>query len=365
LTFLGGLKSGSQAASYFSKSPKKRRESMSLIICATDRERTTLCSEDRAGITDAAGNFIPVDDGHIKSIHLTPEIVFGVLGPVSIANRFKTLITALGCLSFDRLAEIIPTVARALMEGVDAKADLNLLLTGWDGKKIRTVVWNTRQDDFQAAEEVAHDDIVYWVLGTSQEAHDIAGSLLMNANAPDLREVFGKLADTFPQIGRGLDVHTVTRPTDGSNPNATADHLTTIPYHASAFRTVTATSRGGAHTAPTGGDAAYITVASFTVNIPSGFSQYKGTYNLSIGGTIATIGTVNGRLNIGSHNSNVITFNIPATSASGTVTVTGLTGGTTITVNVQVQGVGNDGVYTITGSFGQNQYTDQDVSNLA
>ena len=52
---------------------------MSLIICVTDRDASTMYSEDRAGITDASGKFIPVEDGHIKSVQVTPEIVFGAL----------------------------------------------------------------------------------------------------------------------------------------------------------------------------------------------------------------------------------------------------------------------------------------------
>lgn len=341
---------------------------MSLIISATDQGRTTLCSEDRAGVTDTAGNFIPVDDGHIKSIRLTPEIVFGVLGPVSIANRFKATMSALGCLGFERLTEIIPTLARALMEGVDASADLNLILTGCDGKKIRTVVWNTRHDDFQASEEVAEGDTVFWVLGTCKEAHDMAGSLLTSPDAmvPEcIPDVFGKLADTFAQVGRGLTVHTVTRPVIESQDSVEDSALNTVPYHASAFRNKSTTIQGGSQVTLAGATRAFTTVGSFPLQIPSNATGYKGTLTVTQSGGSTTY-VLQGRLKIGSQTSNIITLSDPATTGSGTVTVTGLTGGTSLTVEVQAASDNSSGTFSVTNAvaFQQVQYTDQDANNL-
>jgi hypothetical protein len=53
---------------------------MSLIICASGPNRTTLCSEDGAGISDANGKFTHVSDGHIKSIRLNQDCIVGFLG---------------------------------------------------------------------------------------------------------------------------------------------------------------------------------------------------------------------------------------------------------------------------------------------
>jgi hypothetical protein len=144
--------------------------------------------------------------------------------------------------------------------------------------------------------------------------------------------------------------------------NIFADGTYNTPnYHTSAARILAATNRTG-NTADNSGT--FQTVASFSLTLPPQYTQYKGLLTVSKGAGGA-VWTDQGRLKIGALTSNVLTFNNPATSVGPTtVTVTGLTGGTTVTVEVQVS-QNADVAATITGTFVQNQYTDQDTSNLA
>jgi len=179
-----------------------------------------------AGIFDSTGKFIPVPNCGQKSVEVTPEIIFAAIGGLAFVDRLLKFVPGLAHLGFDRLADVIPTLAR-LFTGSNAGRDrtlgLSLLLTGWNGKKIRTVVWQ-HQNDFEPS-ETDYDNLdpgetVRWILGTSREAQDMANELLTRSVRPPdcFPEIFNQLADTFPEIGRGLTLHNITRPAPGSSP---------------------------------------------------------------------------------------------------------------------------------------------------
>lgn len=146
-----------------------------------------------------------------------------------------------------------------------------------------------------------------------------------------------------PSAGRFTPVNT-----DGT--------LDTFKYHTSAFRNKAGTVRSGTTTTSD----TWVTVASFTLHIPPGFTKYLGTITLSriSGGTPSLL---DGRLKVGSLVSNTVHT---TTGGSGVATVAGITPDTDITVEVQLYysfaSVGG----TMQASFTQNQYTDQDVANL-
>jgi hypothetical protein len=146
-----------------------------------------------------------------------------------------------------------------------------------------------------------------------------------------------------PSAGRFTPVNT-----DGT--------LDTFKYHTSAFRNKAGTVRSGTTTTSD----TWVTVASFTLHIPPGFTKYLGTITLSriSGGTPSLL---DGRLKVGSLVSNTVHT---VSGGSGVATVAGITPDTDITVEVQLYysfaSVGG----TMQASFTQNQYTDQDVANL-
>lgn len=150
-----------------------------------------------------------------------------------------------------------------------------------------------------------------------------------------------------------------------TNISASDNTYAAIPYHGSAFRRVTPTNEGGGQSANAGINVAFATTGSFILQIPSGFSVYKGLMTITKTGA-STNYSMQARLKIGSLFSNVITLTSPSTTINGVVTVTGITGGTQITVEVQSATNNTAGAASVNNStgFGHNEYTDQDVSNL-
>jgi hypothetical protein len=135
-------------------------------------------------------------------------------------------------------------------------------------------------------------------------------------------------------------------------------------YHKSAVRQSVTTQRGGSTSGPHN---QWFTVGSFTLHIPSGCSQFKGTLHVSISNGPMTSWTVYGKMSVGANDSNQISFSSPTASASGVVTITGLTGDTDITVGVKVKYTGlpgGDYPDSVGSLFDQISYTDQDASMI-
>jgi hypothetical protein len=191
---------------------------MSLIICVCDAGSTQVFSEDRAGVYDGEGEFIKTHDGIVKSICITPEIIFGAVGLLSTGERMKTLIQGLADLSFDAIAEAIPRFARELMRGVATSrrtpACLCFLLTGWDSKsrRMRAIGWFFDDENFAPREARLELGTHQLILAPSPEAKKMASRLLQRGET--LPAVFAQLADSFPEVGRGVISHTIN-PTGG------------------------------------------------------------------------------------------------------------------------------------------------------
>lgn len=195
---------------------------MSLLICSYSVAGCTVCSEDLAGVHDEAGKFIPTVSGRIKSMCVTPELIFGVVGRQTAADCMMHVVKGLASLSFDRLAGVIPKIARELVDCAGNDARLSMILTGWDAEKnkIRAVgwdIWDSEKDDGPVETEAAEAGSGrpnLMILGCGEEAHDFAQRLMRQypKKTPDcFREVFAKMADMFPEIGRVLTLNTVTR----------------------------------------------------------------------------------------------------------------------------------------------------------
>jgi len=150
--------------------------------------------------------------------------------------------------------------------------------------------------------------------------------------------------------------------------NINADNTyATIPYHGSAFRRVTTTNEGGTLLAAAGTAVGPNVVGSFVLQIPAGFTSYKGT--LTVNKTAGTgVGwIISAIIKIGALSSGTVSITQPTASGNAVVSITGLTGGTQITVQV-VLSIDNtsDATHSVTGQavFTHNEYTDQDTSNL-
>jgi hypothetical protein len=191
---------------------------MSLIICACNTDSTQVCSEDRSGMHDAEGKFKIIREGIIKSICVTPEIIFATCGLISAGERLKTFVQGLAHLSFDHMAEAIPRVARELMKDKSGwRARLCLLLTGWDRerRRIRAIgyFWTNNFEPSEARLELGPQHLIF---APGPEAQNMASGLLQQGAT--LPEVFAQLADAFPEIGRGLTMHAIMHAIDTSLP---------------------------------------------------------------------------------------------------------------------------------------------------
>ena len=111
--------------------------------------------------------------------------------------------------------------------------------------------------------------------------------------------------------------------------------------HRSAYRAAATTDRTGSNST-----ASFVTVASWSIKIPKGSSVYQGAL-ASIGGAASQPEV---RLKIGALTSNVL-------SGAGTLTVSGVAGGATVTVELQARSVAADGACI--PHFDQVQDTDQ------
>jgi hypothetical protein len=145
---------------------------------------------------------------------------------------------------------------------------------------------------------------------------------------------------------------------------ASDNSYATIAYHGSAFRRLITTTRSGTHVAPED-DSVFTTVASWVLQIPSGFTSYKASVTVSKTAGTGTW-TIQAKLKAGSISSGSVSINNPTTSDTATLTLTGLTGGTQVTVLLQIIITNTDGIHTITGqaSCSQVEYQDQDITNL-
>ena len=126
-------------------------------------------------------------------------------------------------------------------------------------------------------------------------------------------------------------------------------------YHDSAGREKTTSTPGGNTSSGT-----WFTIDSFTVTLPQNVSSYKG--NMDVVKITGATWDMSGRIKIGSELSNVINIQNPTTNDSGIVTISTLTPGSTVTV--EVQGIVQDGT-TVNVLFDRTEYTDQDAGHFA
>jgi|GEM_PF-3565479 hypothetical protein len=190
---------------------------MSLIICAFNSDSTTVCSEDRAGRYDEAGNFIVTREGQVKSIQVTPNIIFATTGLVTIAEALLSIVRCFAGLNFHQMAETIPQLARQLMK--DARAAypqfvgqneprLVGVLTGWDNEKkaLRSICWHWERN-FAPTEAPSDVGTCHIVFSPCVDSYNRANYLLQHgASLPD---IFTTLAGEFPTVGTGLTMRTV------------------------------------------------------------------------------------------------------------------------------------------------------------
>ena len=197
---------------------------MSLVICVMEQNRVTMASEDRAGTGGGpSGHFTMTGEGRIKNVHVADEIIYAVVGRITCADRMKSIVKSLSHLSFTGLASVLPTIARQTIESEGNDARLTMSLAGWDAdsQRMRAVIWNIwgDADDLTPIEvqSVKGAGSAQWVLGSGDEAQNLALNLMAGAKVPDcFPEVFAKLSAAFPEIGQGLTVNSVVRPAEGS-----------------------------------------------------------------------------------------------------------------------------------------------------
>lgn len=192
-------------------------ESLSLIIAVYNSDGVTVCSEDRAGIYDPAGAFIPTESGIIKSKRVTADIIGAAAGRISLASYMMDFVMSLAqTFSFDKIANIIPIVAETLWQASGDNPQLSVLLTGWDSERnrIRVIQWHHLQKNHDCfGEPEASTNPGYLLQGATPDVLEIARQLMAGGNVPSrFEEIYAKLADASPMIGRSLTVHTVTRP---------------------------------------------------------------------------------------------------------------------------------------------------------
>jgi len=343
---------------------------MSLIICVYNSDSVTVCSEDRAGVYDATGEFVPTDDGVLKSELATPGIIVAATGRISLARAVRTFIASLAqAFSFDRLANLLPTIAQALVQAAGDNPELSIMLAGWDNEKnkIRAVAWHGGCPPDCFSEMDASAEPNYILIGATNDVHEVARPLIQSGDVPNrFREIYDALANVSPMIGRGLTVHTVTpecgKPLARRNQltgsgraytNINADNTySTVAYHGSAFRRNIANPVTSSTSDAAG---VFETVGSFVLQVPSGYSQYKGTLSLSHAGSVPFAS--HGRLKIGSLTSNVIDLaSLTAGPQGGTGAGAGWSGPTNIAAT--------DGVYATQGIAGTSDSTNLSTSAM-
>jgi hypothetical protein len=179
---------------------------MSLLVCALNENHTMVCSEDRAGVYDASGNFTVTREGLLKSIQVTPSIIFASTGSTLLAARLMTIVQDLGGSSFGCIAETVPLAARELLEQAseaNKKAGLIGLLAGWDGERhrMRGIGWHW-SNNFAPIETESGPNTRYMAFGPNFESQDRAVNLLQQGAT--MSETFTQLGAEFPQVGRTL-----------------------------------------------------------------------------------------------------------------------------------------------------------------
>ena len=187
--------------------------------------------------------------------------------------------------------------------------------------------------DFEIEELVLHPDLSVEIM--AEKSND---SIFVDAAGPQQPLGPSLPANHFPLSGvaQKRTSEVVFDPGSGEQGLVKAARM-----HRSAYRSEATTDRTGSNST-----ASFTTVASWSIKIPKGSTVYQGAL-ASIGGAASQPEV---RLKIGALTSNVLT-------AAGTLAVSALAGGTTVTVELQARSVAADGACI--PHFTQAQDTDQ------
>ena len=194
---------------------------MSLLIAAFSADSVVVCSEDRAVVLDEKENILSTVDGRVKNIAITPSIVFGAVGRSIVTDCMMLFLKEFSCLSFARLAEIIPTMAHTLIacagQCPNQGAGAAMLLAGWDSEqsRMRMVCWEVRSEETEVVELDAVAGGMRVMVRGPEKAQQLAQQFIMESTQrvpACFPEVFAQVAARRPEVGRVVTTNTVMRP---------------------------------------------------------------------------------------------------------------------------------------------------------